>query len=166
MSSTDPISRMAPNPSLGITAPQPECSCQGGAIAGIGSGTVSGTTFSWCETGGLPAAYPPRRQTHMSKVVPHRWLRPPHQAPFLCHRSVYISLLIPHSTLQSAARVPRRMTCLHPFLMGYGRAYRGEWARSAFVRLKVIHSHVCRLIRLRKERSEMCHEGDQSQRLH
>jgi len=59
MSSTDPISRTAPNPSLGITAPQPECSCQGGTIAGIGSGTVRGTTYSWCETGGLPSGVPP-----------------------------------------------------------------------------------------------------------
>jgi hypothetical protein len=52
-------SRVAPIPSEGITAPQLECSCRGGTIAGIGSGTVSGTTYSWCQTGGLPKGVPP-----------------------------------------------------------------------------------------------------------
>ena len=34
------------------------CSCTGDEVAGIGSGTVSGTTYSWCETGGLPSGVP------------------------------------------------------------------------------------------------------------
>ena len=59
MRNTDFVSRVAPITSLGISAPEPECSCQGGEIAGIGSGTVSGTTYSWCETGGLPTGVPP-----------------------------------------------------------------------------------------------------------
>lgn len=59
MSSTDCFRRPSPSPTERITAPQPECSCQGGKIAGIGSGTVSGTTYSWCQTGGLPTGVPP-----------------------------------------------------------------------------------------------------------
>lgn len=60
MNYTKSSCRASSIPSMGVTAPEPECSCQGGEIAGIGSGTVSGTTYSWCETsGGLPTGVPP-----------------------------------------------------------------------------------------------------------
>ena len=70
MSSIDHSCRAPPIPSLGITAPQPECSCQGGKIAGVGSGTVSGTTYSWCQTGGLPKGVPPEATNPPARVTP------------------------------------------------------------------------------------------------
>lgn len=59
MSLTDYVSSVSPIPRAGINAPHLACSCQGDTIAGIGSGTVSGTTYSWCQTGGLPKGVPP-----------------------------------------------------------------------------------------------------------
>jgi len=56
------ISRASAISSIGINTPSPQCSCTGGEIAGIGSGTVSGTTYSWCETGGLPSGVPTEAQ--------------------------------------------------------------------------------------------------------
>ncbi|KAL9600659.1 MAG: hypothetical protein Q9179_003142 [Wetmoreana sp. 5 TL-2023] len=53
------ITTMDPTPTAGITTPEPKCSCTDGAIAGVGSSTVSGTTYSWCQTGDLPSAVPP-----------------------------------------------------------------------------------------------------------
>ena len=47
--------RVAPIPSIGINSSLPECSCAGEVVAGIISGTVSGTSYSWCETVGLPS---------------------------------------------------------------------------------------------------------------
>ena len=43
---------------MGINTPSPQCSCTGGEIAEIGSGTVSATTYSWCKTGKLPSSVP------------------------------------------------------------------------------------------------------------
>ncbi|KAL9580839.1 MAG: hypothetical protein Q9212_004248 [Teloschistes hypoglaucus] len=47
------------NPPRGTETPPPKCSCTNGAIAGVGSGVVSGTTYSWCQTGALPSNVPP-----------------------------------------------------------------------------------------------------------
>ncbi|KAL8652221.1 MAG: hypothetical protein Q9226_004358 [Calogaya cf. arnoldii] len=41
---------------------EPQCSCADGAVAGVGSTTVMGTTYSWCQTGG-PPVYPTGMQT-------------------------------------------------------------------------------------------------------
>lgn len=86
----DLASRVAPIPSEGINTPSPQCSCQGDAIAGIGSGTVSGTTYSWCQTGGLPSGVP-------TEVTAQ---------PIQTH---------PPATTTSPATVPLASQCIHVF---------------------------------------------------
>ncbi|KAI4283434.1 MAG: hypothetical protein L6R38_002156 [Xanthoria sp. 2 TBL-2021] len=55
---------------------EPQCSCADGAIAGVGSTEVMGTTYSWCQTGG-PPVYP----TGMQTVVTTPPASPPEPTP-------------------------------------------------------------------------------------
>ncbi|CAO1602019.1 hypothetical protein XANCAGTX0491_005655 [Xanthoria calcicola] len=48
---------------------EPQCSCADGAIAGVGSTEIQGTTYSWCQTGG-PPVYPTGMQTVVMTTPP------------------------------------------------------------------------------------------------
>lgn len=48
-----PMSR----PKASVTAPVAKCICAGNTVLGVGSTTVSGTGYTWCQSGG-PPIYP------------------------------------------------------------------------------------------------------------
>ena len=96
---TDSVLRPPPTHTngLNIDNPEPECSCQGGAIAGIGSGTVSGTTYSWCQTGGLPKGVPPEVTGKPAPPPPTTTNAPPPTVP-LASQCVHIFTAEPKHT--------------------------------------------------------------------
>ncbi|CAL8579771.1 hypothetical protein XPA_005502 [Xanthoria parietina] len=57
---------------------EPQCSCADGAIAGVGSTEILGTTYSWCQTGGAPV-YPTGMQTVVITTPPPPPTPPPEQ---------------------------------------------------------------------------------------
>ncbi|KAL8688071.1 MAG: hypothetical protein Q9218_005923 [Villophora microphyllina] len=64
----------------GETIP-PSCSCAGAGIAGVASGIVSGTTYSWCQTvGSLPSGVPPEA-TADPVAIEHPDSAPPPPTP-------------------------------------------------------------------------------------
>ncbi|KAL8728989.1 MAG: hypothetical protein Q9181_005158 [Wetmoreana brouardii] len=90
------ITTMDPTPTAGITTPEPKCSCTDGAMAGVGSGTVSGTTYSWCQTGDLPSGVPPEA----TALEPVTQQSPTTVAP---------------ATTAPPATVPLESQCIHVF---------------------------------------------------
>lgn len=71
----NPVGSVTPTINPNLTG-EPQCSCADGAIAGVGSTEVMGTTYSWCQTGG-PPVYP----TGMQTVVTTPPASPPEPTP-------------------------------------------------------------------------------------